>query len=140
VASEPYARDPLLTSLPQAAERACENPVRRRMRTQVQDPLPPRVDRASVLAAALLAEIDNETLGTLADRLAPILATRIGHAEQAFRWLDVEHAAEHLSCPRSRIYALVSARRIPHHKDGSRLLFRREELDDWVRAGGGRRP
>jgi len=94
----------------------------------------------NALTAALLAEMDNETLTTLADRLAPILATRIGHAEHTFPWLDVEHAAEHLSCPRSRIYALVSARRIPHYKDGSRLLFRREELDDWVRAGGGRRP
>jgi excisionase family DNA binding protein len=94
----------------------------------------------NALAAVLLAEMDDETLATLADRLAPILATRIGHAEPAFPWLDVGHAAEHLSCPRSRIYALVSARRIPHYKDGSRLLFRREELDDWVRAGGGRRP
>lgn len=94
----------------------------------------------SALTAALLAEMDNETLATLADRLAPILATRIGHAEHAFPWLDVEGAAKHLACPRSRIYALVSVRRIPHYKDGSRLLFRREELDDWVRAGGGRRP
>jgi len=94
----------------------------------------------TALAAVLLAEMDDETLVILADRLMPILATRIGHAEDAFPWLDVEHAAEHIACPRSRIYALVSARRIPHYKDGSRLLFRREELDDWVRTGGGRRP
>lgn len=92
------------------------------------------------LAAALLAEMDDETLTTLADRLAPILATRIDQDEHAFPWLDVEGTAKHLACPRSRIYALVSARRIPHYKDGSRLLFRREELDGWVRAGGGRRP
>jgi excisionase family DNA binding protein len=94
----------------------------------------------NALAAVLLAEMDDEALATLADRLAPILATRIGQDEQAFSWLDVEGAAKHLACPRSRIYALVSVRRIPHYKDGSRLLFRREELDDWVRAGGGRRP
>jgi excisionase family DNA binding protein len=94
----------------------------------------------NALTAALLAEMDNETLATLADRLAPILATRIGHAEPPFPWLDVEHAAEHLSCPRSRIYALVSVKRIPHYKDGSRLLFRPEELDAWVRAGGAKRP
>ena len=94
----------------------------------------------NALAAALLSEIDDETLTTLADRLAPILVTRIGHDEHIFPWLDVEGAAQHLACPRSRIYALVSVRRIPYYKDGSRLLFRREELDDWVRAGGGRRP
>jgi excisionase family DNA binding protein len=68
------------------------------------------------------------------------VAARIGQDEHAIPWLDVEGAAKHLACPRSRIYALVSARRIPHHKDGSRLLFRREELDEWVRMGGGRRP
>jgi excisionase family DNA binding protein len=94
----------------------------------------------SALAAALFAEIDDETLVALADRLAPIVAARIRTHQQAIPWLDVGAAAKHLACPRSRIYALVSARRIPHHKDGSRLLFRREELDEWVRSGGGRRP
>jgi excisionase family DNA binding protein len=92
------------------------------------------------LSAALLADLDDEALAALADRLAPILAPRISTSLPHDSWLDVAQAAEHLSCPRSRIYALVSARRMPHHKDGSRLLFRREELDEWVRAGGGRRP
>lgn len=96
------------------------------------------------LAAALLAELDDDTLATLADRLAdrlvPALVPRLNPSQPPDSWLDVGQAAEHLSCPRSRIYALVSAQRMPHHKDGSRLLFRREELDAWVRAGGGRRP
>lgn len=94
----------------------------------------------NVLAAALLADLDDETLARLADRLAPILASRIGVNEHTMAWLDVDGAARHLACPRSRIYALVSSRRIPHHRDGSRLLFRREELDEWVRTGGGVRP
>jgi hypothetical protein len=42
--------------------------------------------------------------------------------------------------PRSRVYALTSARRIPVHRDGSALIARRSELDSWLRAGGGRRP
>ena len=86
------------------------------------------------------AVIDDDTLTTMADRLAPITASRFRGDESAAPWLDVEGAAEHLACPCSRIYALVSARRIPHHKDGSRLLFRAEELDEWVRTGGGKRP
>jgi excisionase family DNA binding protein len=49
-------------------------------------------------------------------------------------------AAEHLACPRSRVYALGAARRIPHRRDGSRLLFRRSELDAWLEGGGGLRP
>lgn len=89
------------------------------------------------LAAALLAELDDEAFAALADRLVPILGPRIKPPEP---WLDVGKAAEHLACPRSRIYALVSAGRMPHQKDGSRLLFRREELDEWVRSGGERRP
>jgi excisionase family DNA binding protein len=92
----------------------------------------------SELATALLTELDEQALSELADRIAPILAVRINQRTAA--WLGVQQAAEHLACPISRIYALVSARRIPHHKDGSRLLFRREELDKWVRAGGAKRP
>jgi len=91
------------------------------------------------VAAALFAEMDEDTLAALAEKLVPFLALCI-EQQHAVAWLDVGAAAEHLACPRSRIYALVSARRIPHHKDGSRLLFRREELDEWVRLGGGRRP
>jgi excisionase family DNA binding protein len=94
----------------------------------------------SALAAALLSELDDAALATLADRLAPIVAARIGNDSEQGPWLGVEDAASHLHCPRSRIYALVHARRIPFHKDGSRLLFRPEELDEWVRSGGGKRP
>lgn len=94
----------------------------------------------NALAAAFLAEMDDETLARLAERLAPIIASRLGSDGQATPWMDVDQAARHLACPRSRIYSLVSARRIPHHRDGSRLLFRREELDEWVRTGGGLRP
>jgi excisionase family DNA binding protein len=55
-------------------------------------------------------------------------------------FLDAAAAAAFLACPRSRVYALVSAKRIPHHRDGSRLLFDRAELRAWVRAGGAKRP
>jgi excisionase family DNA binding protein len=93
----------------------------------------------NAIAAALLDELDDAALDLLAERLAPRLA---GHAASggSSGWLDVEGAAEYLACPKSRIYALVSARRIPHHRDGSRLLFNSRELDDWVRAGGAKRP
>lgn len=61
-------------------------------------------------------------------------------ASEVERWIGAGDAAAYLACPRSRIYALVSAERIPHRKDGSRLLFRCSELDAWVASGGGRRP
>lgn len=50
-------------------------------------------------------------------------------------WLrGANAAAAYLGWPRSRIYDLTSRRAIPHHRDGSRLLFRRSELDRWLSA------
>jgi excisionase family DNA binding protein len=96
-------------------------------------------DDVSAIVDALLAELDDDALDALAESLAPRLAARLGQVDPV-PWLDVAAAAAYLTCPKSRIYALVSARRIPHHKDGSRVLFRYAELDDWVRRGGGKRP
>lgn len=87
------------------------------------------------VVAALLAELSDADLDLLAERLAPRLAVPV-----ADQWLTVTEAAEYLRCPKSRLYSLVSARRVPFSKDGSRTLFRRSELDAWVRNGGGRRP
>lgn len=77
-------------------------------------------------------------LEAIARRAAELVAEAVPSAPEA--WVGVLEAAEYLACPRSRIYALASAGRIPHCKDGSRLLFRRSELDRWLDAGGGRRP
>jgi len=77
-----------------------------------------------------------ELIETVAERAAQILNER-GPREDC--WLDVGEAAAYLRCPTSRIYALTSAGEIPHHHDGARLLFRRSELDEWIRRGGGKR-
>jgi hypothetical protein len=56
-------------------------------------------------------------------------------------WLrGADKIASYIDAPASRIYALASARRIPVHKDGSALIARRSELDEWIRSGGGCRP
>jgi excisionase family DNA binding protein len=95
----------------------------------------------SNLAAALLADLDDDTLDALARRLAPRLASLPDSSgEPRSEWMDLSEAAEHLRCPKSRLYSLSSARRIPVHRDGSRLLFDRTELDQWVRDGGAKRP
>ena len=98
----------------------------------------------SELAAALIGALNEPALDRLAEVLAPRLTTlitqRLSVPGRQVAWLDVDGAAERLACPKSRIYALVSAKRIPHDKDGSRLLFRPEELDAWVRTGGAKRP
>jgi excisionase family DNA binding protein len=78
-----------------------------------------------------------EVIEAVARRAVELLAELPAAAEP---WIGVEDAAAHIAAPRSRVYALVSAGRIPHVKDGSRLLFRRSVLDGWLEAGGGVRP
>jgi excisionase family DNA binding protein len=88
---------------------------------------------SSAVASALLAELDDAALAALADRLAPLLA---GHqtVSQPDPWLTVDQAAAYLACRRQRVYNLVSQRRLRHAKDGSRVLFRRQWLDDYIEA------
>jgi excisionase family DNA binding protein len=47
-------------------------------------------------------------------------------------WMSVDKAAAHLDWPKKRLYNLVAAKEIPHRKHGNRLLFRRDELDQWL--------
>lgn len=75
-----------------------------------------------------------ELIETIAQRVVDLIEDARGEANTDF--LNVDQAAKFLACPTSRIYALVSVRRIPHERDGSRLLFRRAALDKWVRLEG----
>jgi excisionase family DNA binding protein len=82
--------------------------------------------------------IPPELVELIAARAAELVAGNNGHVQDS--WLNVAEAADYLRCTSSRIYSLVSARRIPFHKDGSRTLFCCRELDEWVRSGGARCP
>ena len=95
----------------------------------------------SAIVEALLAELDDAALDALADRLAPRLAARLGPPPAQDGWLRGAVAiAEHIGAPRSRVYALTSAGRIPVERDGSALVARKSALDEWVRAGRSKRP
>jgi Helix-turn-helix domain len=72
----------------------------------------------------------------LVDELVERVAARLVRPT-AEPWVGVDAAAAHLGCRRQRIYDLVSQRGrrgggIPHRKDGSRLLFRLNEIDAWL--------
>lgn len=47
----------------------------------------------------------------------------------------IDLAQEVTRLSKARIYALVSARNIPHSKRGNKLYFNRAELLEWVSAG-----
>lgn len=97
----------------------------------------------SALTAALvadLAEATDEQLAQLAELLRPHLSPPRAHVAAA-RWLrGADQIAAYIGAPRSRVYALASARRIPIEHDGSALIAHTTALDDWLRAGGGKRP
>jgi excisionase family DNA binding protein len=74
-----------------------------------------------------------------ARRAAELIAERQA-ARQDDAWLrGADKIAAYIDCPRSRVYALASAHRIPIHRDGSALIAKRSELDDWLLRGGGLR-
>lgn len=82
----------------------------------------------------------------LSDELVRQLALQVAEVLEQARpakdgWLrGAARIAEYLDCPRSRVYALVSAGRIPVEHDGSNLIARQSDLDRWIRSGGATRP
>jgi excisionase family DNA binding protein len=79
------------------------------------DELKAQLDRVEAL---LLARLPTDS--------SPIAVAEIG---------SIDLAREVTRLSKARIYALVSAREIPHAKRGNKLYFNRTELLNWVAAG-----
>ncbi len=76
---------------------------------------------------AILGKLDR-----ILARLDAIEGQWRGMELQRKEMLNTEEAAAFLSLSRSHIYKLCSEREIPHHKQGNRTYFRREELEEWM--------
>lgn len=46
--------------------------------------------------------------------------------------MDVKYLAAYLKISASTIYKFTSTRSIPYYKNGKRLFFKREEINDWI--------
>lgn len=98
-------------------------------------------NHADIDGSGLILVLPPDLVEAIAVRAAAILASqRPQRIDDA--WLDAEAAARYLGYGddrarrgRQRIYDLVSQRRIRFAKDGSRLLFRRAWLDEYVERG-----
>ncbi len=55
--------------------------------------------------------------------------------EKNDRFLDVKLVAEYIHVSTSLIYLVVSKDRIPHIRIGSRTIFDRQQIDQWVLNG-----
>lgn len=83
-------------------------------------------------------ELPDELLDAITERVAERLADRQPEQDGWLRGAD--RIAEYIDAPRSRVFALSSAGRIPVERDGSSLIARKSALDAWIRNGGARRP
>jgi excisionase family DNA binding protein len=83
---------------------------------------------------ALLAELDDDALRDLAQRLAPYLPHTDAPTDDG--WLSTHEAAAHLGISANALHKLTAARAIPFEqaKPGGRCWFRRSDLDTWRRT------
>jgi excisionase family DNA binding protein len=52
------------------------------------------------------------------------------------RWLSVDEVAEYLGVSKDTVYTWVTQKGMPGNKVGRFWKFKREDVDEWVRAGG----
>jgi excisionase family DNA binding protein len=80
------------------------------------------------------AALGPEFVEAIADAVARRLADQaIGSSP----WLTADQAADYIGAKLSRVRKLTAIGALPHYKDGPRrVLYRREELDDFIRSGG----
>ncbi len=79
-------------------------------------------------------QVPDAFVQAIAERVAELLTDSLAGGGAPEPWIGVEQAAEHLACPTSRIYDLVSQRRLTPRRDGRRLLFKRSHLDAAIEA------
>ena len=92
------------------------------------------------VTSALTLNLTDELLERIAERAVEMIGRHQDDSAEDGWLRGADKIADYIDSPRSRVYALASARRIPVHHDGSALIARRSELDQWLRTGGGRRP
>lgn len=61
-----------------------------------------------------------------------LLLTSIKHNEVEF--MDIEEASKFLKLKKSTIYQMVFKREIPFYKSTKKLLFKKNELVEWVES------
>ena len=52
------------------------------------------------------------------------------------KFFDVQELTEYIHMSESYVYKMVSKQLIPHIKLGTRTLFERNQIDNWVINGG----
>jgi len=108
------------------------------MRTEPNDAAAGALDRnahENALGCVIQVALPAAVIEVIARRAAAMEGASWSKPEP---WCEIRAAAEHLGCKVRRVYELVALNRIPHRKEGRRLLFRLSELDTWVTSQSSR--
>lgn len=89
------------------------------------------------LIAAVIDALTDDDLADLAQRLQPHLLNQRRAAEED-DLMTTEEAAGYLRCDRQRIYDLRHSGALTPQRDGTRLLFRRRDVDRYLAERAGR--
>jgi excisionase family DNA binding protein len=81
-----------------------------------------------------LARLHPDDIDAIAERLVEFAS------RESSPWMSAEEAAIYLRCPLSRIRKLTMTDELPHEKDGRRVLYHRNDLDEYIRSGGATSP
>ena len=71
-------------------------------------------------------------LTQLINRLDKIEKLLLGQRANDVEFLRIDGAADFIKTPKNTVYKLVEDRDIPHIKRGKILLFRKDELANWL--------
>lgn len=52
------------------------------------------------------------------------------------KWLTVDEICTYLNVTNETIYKWIDKSKMPGHRVGRRWMFKKEEVDQWVRSGG----
>lgn len=86
------------------------------------------------MVAAMLDGAPSAAVERFAERVADVLAQRQSP------WMTADDAADYIAAPLTRVRKLTMTGELPHYKDGRRVLYRRDELDQFIRHGGAKSP
>ena len=68
----------------------------------------------------------------LVELVAARVARQVGDGRRVYLTTEL---ADYLHCGANRLHKLASQGRVPYRREGDRLLFVRQELDDWLDSG-----
>lgn len=82
--------------------------------------------------AGLFLEIVHDSCDLISNSITESI--RVQDAPEQKTWMNVDEAASYLNIKTSTLYNLSHKRRIASQKPGKRLLFKKEDLDEFIRS------